>query len=118
MKSIILITTSLIVSGSILSTAKAAAPAGVPTAVVKFHDLDITRPAGKEELYRRLMRAARTVCGPGRWPEKALITPQYEACIDQAVSGAVARFNRTEFTDYVAAQTPKATNAVERLARR
>ena len=65
MKAIILISTSLVLSGSILSTAKAAPSSDVPTAVVKLRDLDITHAAGKAELYRRLMRAARAVCSPG-----------------------------------------------------
>jgi UrcA family protein len=121
MKTITLITTSILLSYSILSAAKAAPPSDVPSAIVKFRDLDTTRPAGEEELYRRLIRAARAVCGPvdpNGAVVKALVTPEYEACIDQALSGAVARFNRPEFTDYVAARTPKAALAGVQLATR
>jgi UrcA family protein len=78
MKSITLITTALIISGSFLSVAEAAPPSDVPTAVVKFRDLDTTRPAGKEELYRRLTRAARAVCSPvdpNGYVVKPLLTP-------------------------------------------
>ena len=121
MKTIALIAASILLSYAILSIAKAALPSSVPTAVVKFRDLDSTRPAGKEELYRRLMRAARAVCSPVN-PNgtnlKPLVTPEYEACIDKALSGAVARFNRPEFTDYVAARIPKSTVGGVQLATR
>jgi len=78
MKAIALIAITLILCGSILSVAEAAPPSDVPTAVVKFGDLDTTHPAGKEELYRRLSRAAQAVCSPleGAFGSRALVTPQ------------------------------------------
>jgi UrcA family protein len=43
----------------------AAAPSNDPrTEVVGFADLDLTRPAGAQELYRRIEHAARDVCEP------------------------------------------------------
>jgi UrcA family protein len=120
MKTFTLIITALFLSGSILSVAEAAPPSDVPTAVVKFGELDMTRPAGKEELYRRLSRAADTVCSPlqGAFGSRALVTRQYEACINQAISGAVAQINRADFTDYVATRTQKSVGADTRLAAR
>ncbi len=47
MKKFALITTALVLSGSIFSIAQAAPPSDVPTAVVKFGDLDTTGSAGK-----------------------------------------------------------------------
>jgi hypothetical protein len=47
MKSFTFIATALVLSGPILSVAKAAPPSDVATAVVKFDDLDANRPAGK-----------------------------------------------------------------------
>jgi len=120
MKTFTLITTAFILSGSILCSVKAAVPSDVPTAVVKFGDLDTTRPAGKQELYRRLSKAAQAVCSPmdGAFGFRALVTPQYEACVDKALTGAVARINRPEFTDYVASRTQKSDHAGIRLAAR
>jgi UrcA family protein len=121
MKTFTLITTALFLSGSILSVTEAAPPSDVPTAIVKFGDLDTTRPAGKEELYRRLSRAAQAVCSPleGAFGSRALVTsPQYEACINQALSGAVAQFNRPDFTAYVATRTQKTVGDGTRLATR
>jgi UrcA family protein len=121
MKSITLITTAIVLTGSILAAAQAAPPSDVPTAVIKFQDLDIAGPAGKEKLYGRLVRAARAVCSPLD-PNGSVVKPafpqQYETCIDQAVSGAVARFNRQEFSDYVTARQSNGANASLRLAGR
>ena len=42
----------------------AAAPDGARQVTVKFYDLDLTRLAGAQELYRRIEHAARDVCEP------------------------------------------------------
>lgn len=121
MNKITLITTALFLGGSILSVAKAAPASEVPTAVVKFGDLDATRSAGMEELYRRLTRAGRTVCrslDPADSAAKDLVTPLYKACIDRAVWGAVVKINRPDFTDYMAARSGKPASAETRLATR
>ena len=119
MKFLNLISTALVISGSFLSVADAAPPSDVPTAVVTFGDLDATHPAGKEELYRRLTRAARSVCrslDPSDSAAKMEVTPLYKDCIDRALSGAVARINRPEFSDYVASRMPAPDHAGIRLA--
>jgi UrcA family protein len=120
MKTFTLITTALVLCGSILSVAKAARPSDIPTAVVKFGDLDTTHPAGKKELYRRLSRAAREVCSSleGVSGSTAFPTHQYGACIDRALSGAVAQINRPDFTDYVATLAHEPAGAGARLAAR
>jgi UrcA family protein len=110
MKSFTLITTALVLGASILCVANAAPPSDLPTTVVKFGDLDATGPAGKEELYRRLTRAAHSVCrslDPSESATKLQFAPLYKTCIDQAVSGAVAKINRREFTEYVASRMQK-----------
>ena len=118
MKTFTRITTAIFLSGSFLSVVQAAPPSDVPTAVVKFGDLDINRPAGKESLYLRLNRAAQSVCSPGSWYRRALLSPQYEACMEQALSGAIAKINRPDFTDYVALRTQKPAVVDARLAAR
>jgi UrcA family protein len=52
--------------------------------VVRFADLDLTRPAGAQQLYRRIERAAHEVCaayGPGGYDR---------SCADAAIARAVA----------------------------
>jgi|HubBroStandDraft_2_1064218.scaffolds.fasta_scaffold134423_2 UrcA family protein len=121
MKSFTLITTAFVLSCSILSVATAAPPSDIPNALVKFGDVDTARPAGKEELYRRLTRAARTVChslDPSESGTNLMLIPLHKACIDQAISGAVAKINLPDFTDYVASRMQKPANSAARLAAR
>ncbi len=69
--------------------AEAPAPASVPQEIVKFADLDLTRPAGAQELYRRIAHAARDVCETGSAGGSALAIA-YGLCIDRAIADAVA----------------------------
>ena len=121
MKSFILITAAVVFSGSIL-TANADSQSDVPTAIVKFADLDANRTAGKEELYRRLTRAAIGVCSPLDASElvaaKLQLSSLHKACIDQAVIGAVAKINRPDFTEYAASRMNKPAHVGMQLAAR
>ena len=68
----------------------AAAPSNdVRTEVVGFADLDLTRPAGAHELYRRIEHAARDVCDPYASGRYVLSMP-YRDCKNQAIRRAVA----------------------------
>jgi UrcA family protein len=121
MKTIILFTTALVLSGSIFSVAQAGSSSDAPTAVVKFGDLDTTRSAGQEALYRRVTRAAQSVCGsldPGVSGRNLALVSLHTACVDQALAAAVAQINRPEFTNYVATRLPNVTGADIRLAAR
>lgn len=120
MKTITLISATLVLFGSVLSAANATAPSDLPTTTVKIGDLDTTHPAGKEELYRRLSRAVRTVCSPLKDAPGSITVgmSRYEACLDQAVSGAVARINRPAFTNYVASRMQKPDHVGIQLAAR
>ena len=67
----------------------AAAPSNnLRTEVVRFADLDLTRPAGTQELYRRIEHAARNVCErPGADPY-ALYA--YMTCRKSAIARATS----------------------------
>jgi len=121
MKTITLITTAFLLGGSIFSIAQASPPSDVPTIVVKYGDLDTTRSAGQTELYGRLTRAAQSVCqslDPGTSVRNLALIAPHKACVDKALSAAVARIDRPEFTDYVATRMPNLTIAAIRLAAR
>ena len=114
MKTFTFATSAFFLGMSMIAVVQAAPPSDLPTAVVKFGDLDATRSMGQEELYGRLTRAARSVCrslDPRDSVAKTQMEPLYKACIEQAVSGAVAKINRPEFADYVASrmQSPDRT---------
>ena len=66
-------------------------PDDVRRQVVKFADLDLTRPAGAQVLYYRIQYAARNVC------------PTYDRfsnrdCIKQAIARAVAHVGAPQLT--------------------
>lgn len=61
----------------------AAAPGEVRRQVVRFADLDLTRPAGARELYQRIRYAARNVC------ETYDHLGRDRDCVEQAIARAV-----------------------------
>ncbi len=72
---------------------------GAKQYVVRFADLDLSKMAGASALYVRLQHAARAVCHPLESRELALAT-KYRACVDQAVTSAVASVNRPMLSEY------------------
>lgn len=79
----------------------AAAPADqVRQQVVKFADLDLTRPAGAQELYYRIRYAARNVCRTSdRFDDRS--------CIEQAIARAVADVGAARLTTRPPASTQR-----------
>lgn len=67
--------------------------------IVRFADLDLAKMAGATALYVRLQHAASMVCQPLESRELARAT-KYRACVDQAVSNAVASVNRPLLSEY------------------
>jgi UrcA family protein len=75
-------------------------PNDVRRQVVRFAELDLTRPAGAEELYRRIQRAAREVCQIDGWRGYASME-----CINSAIARAVAAVNTPLLTAHHQAAT-------------
>jgi UrcA family protein len=69
--------------------------------VVKFADLDLTRPAGAQELYYRIRYAARNVC---RTYDRLGADRD---CIEQAIERAVAEIGAPLLTRRCQASTPR-----------
>jgi UrcA family protein len=63
-----------------------------PQIAVKYGDLNLSNPQGSATLYSRIQAAAKDVCwqfdGPG-----IQATLQYNACVDEAIVGAVSQVN-------------------------
>lgn len=97
----------------------AAAPAhadDVPTRVVNFADLDLSRPAGLERLYFRITSAASSVCGKADSRDyKAALSAKL--CREQAVSRAVASVNVPAFSSWYAARLGRASTDARMAAR-
>jgi len=79
---------------------------GARQETVRFGDLDLTRPAGAQELYRRITHAARDVCETFS-PGGSAVGISNRVCIDRAIAQAVADID-----------SPLLTERYERQARR
>ena len=87
-----------------LQSAHAAAPENEPSVVVHFADIDLSRSEGTTALYRRLKGAAETVCAP--LDDRDLARQMsFKACVQSAISTAVARIDVPALTAYHTAKT-------------
>ena len=64
------------------------------TVTVQFADLDLSKDAGLAMLFDRMKGAATRVCSGHRGGTALRDTQQYAACVDFALSNAVARVDR------------------------
>ena len=86
---------------ALLALASAAAGANpedteeVPSENVNYEDLNLTTLAGVTQLYGRIERAARLVCGPNTDQSRM---GQWKTCYRLAVAAAVARVNNPMLT--------------------
>jgi UrcA family protein len=76
----------------------ASAEPKVKTQAVSYADLDLSKPAGAQTLYKRIKAAARHVCGPV--DRYTYVTPSqtFRQCFDQAIADAVAQVDRPSLT--------------------
>jgi len=79
----------------------AAPPDDVRREVVRFADLDLTRPAGAQELYQRIRYAARNVC------ETYDRLGRNRGCIEQSIARAVAEVGAPLLTTHHEASTQR-----------
>ena len=97
-------------------SAYAAPPENGRSVVVNFADLDLSRSEGAAALYHRLVSAAKTVCAPldGRdlWGYMS-----FTACVQSAISKAVAKVDRPALTAYYEAKTNR-RNATIQIAQK
>jgi UrcA family protein len=73
---------------------------------VQFADLDLNKDAGAATLFNRIKGAAKKVCSTYGGGTTMRDKQQHAACIDFAVSNAVARVDRPELTEYVTSSYP------------
>jgi len=75
--------------------------AEVPARTVTYQDLNLNSEAGAKALYQRIQAAARQVCGNVEIRDLPGVRA-HEACVDKAVSDAVASVNSQRLTQAVA----------------
>jgi UrcA family protein len=73
---------------------------------VKFADLDITKAPGAQVLFNRIRRGAEQVCAPLESRELSM-RASWTACIDKAISDAVATIHQPALFAVYSAQTGK-----------
>jgi UrcA family protein len=75
-----------------LAHGSCASAGDAPQVTVSYHDLDLSRPEGTQELYRRLQHAARRVCPQA--PTMDLMGQSLaRQCLNEALERAVQQVN-------------------------
>lgn len=97
-------------------SAFAAPPQDVPSMVVHFADLDLSRTAGAGVLYQRLRGAAETVCAQLVDRDLA-IQLSHARCVRAAIRNAVEKVNQPMLTAYYNARTNRG-NAIIQVAQK
>jgi UrcA family protein len=65
---------------------------------VSYADLDLSKPAGAQTLYKRIKKAARRVCGPVDNYTHVTPSRRFRECYEQAIADAVAQVDRPSLT--------------------
>jgi UrcA family protein len=94
---------ALAISSCVLATVlvmPSVAVAAPPARVVHFSDLDLNKRAGVQALYRRLLGAAREVCGPAERTGTRIPSAERRACLAIAVKRAVQGVDQPLLTAY------------------
>ena len=105
------IVTALCALSSSLVSADASASTsdpGIPTAMVRYSDLDLTTTDGLHALYQRLRVASRQVCRAYEGQELTQFS-RWQACYNQALDGAVTQLKLPGLTSLHIKSSPHST---------
>jgi UrcA family protein len=70
----------------------------VKSQAVSYADLDLSKPAGAQTLYKRIKAAARRVCGPIDHYTYVAPAQAFRECYAKAIADAVAQVDRPSVT--------------------
>ena len=93
-------------------SAHAAPPENILSVVVHFGDLDLARSEGATVLYQRLRGAAETVCAPLD-DRNVARHMSFRACVQSAISTAVAKVDQPALTAYYEAKTNRRNPTIQ-----
>jgi UrcA family protein len=100
---------SIIVLGFAATNVANADPQSPQSLTVQFGDLNLNNPQGVDALFKRIKKAAESVCSEfeGRTLSKKRL---YTECVDTALSTAIARVDRPKLSQYLVERsaTPRA----------
>jgi UrcA family protein len=88
--------------------AQAAESATPPTATVRYADLDLNTRNGVKHLYQRIQIAAIEVCRSTEPLGSLLASEAHQACLHNAIVGAVRSVNSPTLTQYYNERDPLA----------
>jgi UrcA family protein len=104
------------IGGTVLAQPATAAEATAPSTVsypVGYSDLDVSTTKGAKTLYLRIRYAAETLCeSAATWGKK-----EGQACVNKAISDAVARVNAPLLTQYGQPHSKGDKTGFEQLAK-
>jgi UrcA family protein len=83
---------------------------------VQFADLDLNKDAGLARLFDRIKGAAERVCSAHSGGTTLRDRQQYAACVEFALSNAIARVDRPELTEYIVSRYSGAKTAPAKVA--
>jgi UrcA family protein len=83
----------------------------VPTATVRYADLDLNTHNGVKQLYRRIQIAAIEVCRSTEPLGSLLASEAHQACLHNAIGGAVRSVAAPTLTQYYRERDPLASGA-------
>lgn len=78
---------------------------------VSYADLDVNKAEGAQALYKRLNRAAKTVCAPLRGRDLTR-AGEHRACVGEALANAVGEVNQPLLTQHHNARGADASSAI------
>ena len=96
-RALIAATTVSVLASSFASLCTAADTGNVLQVVVKYGDLNLSNPQGAAKLYSRIASAAHEVCKPFDI-DIGDFRSRLNACVHQAIMGAVIKVDRPELT--------------------
>jgi UrcA family protein len=96
---------------TVLNPAAAAVAGDVPSANVRYGDLDLNTMKGVAALYRRLRLAADGVCSSLN-SRDVLQKQRFDQCRSTALANGVAKVNNPSLTEYYAKMTHSAAEPV------
>jgi UrcA family protein len=82
----------------LLANAVRAEQPALPQVTVSYADLDLSKPAGAQTLYKRIKSAASRVCGAGGRYTHLEGRKAWRNCYDTAIANAVAQIDRPTLT--------------------
>jgi UrcA family protein len=116
MNTLVTLASATFLSLAVLNVSHASDDNSPKSRTVQFADLDLSKPEGAATLFGRIKGAAKAVCSAHSKGKTPADMQRYAACIEFAVSTAVARVDEPVLTDYAVNRTGSGRKAPTKVA--